>query len=838
MPARKKKSKTARRKTQKAGKKTAARKQSKKSKKKKSSKKAAKRTGAVTAARKAPPAKKAAQSKKQTKKKKKKTSGAVTTVPMITLANDAGASVTIPSDERLQELAMRWRYVLSRRLRWKHSAHLKMRARARDDLVSLLPSDTTSATEVLGNAQVVETQVPYRSERKGWEGRVAPWEFLISATATGVGNQKTLTIVRHLDANQAPLPPLGNPKVLYVQCSPGVLANRYDFTSERGALERLFPGAVVPCINPTIATLRQEITRHQPNVIHLAGIDNIQAKELLQDEGNLPDDWFKSKSHDGVVFAAEDSSHTRSESGSDVKIPLGIIPIEAETLAQVLNSGGSPLHLVTANVYHSASRICALAVAEGAGLALGFQDTVEDSLAEIFLREFYSHWRTSHDPLPAFVSALDNARASVSLSGTGIVLWSAQSLLDGAVQRITESRKSREPDREKILSLDDDGGDYSKWFSVDVQIRDRLNYSLLHNDSGGLFEKLEFRKEKEGVLPDVGVEVVLYLGSESHPYSAKFTLTEFLTPVDDQIKVPLTSSIIRTVAEPMRTSLFVRITVGEKVVCQETHRVTLLPADEWKDTDSDRIWLPSFVLPRDPAIELIINRAEKHLITLADDQSRGFDGYQSIDPDDPETLADVDLQVQAIWAAVVSDFGIRYINPPPSYSRLGQRLRTPTQIVRGGRGTCIDLALLLSGCLEYIEIYPVIFLLEGHAFAGYWRSEDRYDAFTEAQQQGLEDSTMMESIGSTTERAPWILPSNSYAEILHEVNSGFLYPLETVGFTTHGSFWAAVEEGVNNLRSRSEFHSLIDIWLARSEFITPLPIVDDVVRLRRSEDHD
>ncbi len=835
MPARKKKQHTARRKTKKTSKKTFARPQPKKSKKK-SSKTAVKKTGAKTTARKRPSAKRAGQPMKRTKSKKS-TSGDIANGLMVTLSNDAGASATIPCDERLQELAMRWRYVLSRRLRWKRSARMKMRARAHDDLINLLSSDTTRAAEVLGDGQVVEIRVPYRNERSGWEGRVAPWEFLISATASGLGNQKPLTIVRHLDTNRVPLPPLGAPKVLYVQCAPGVLAEHYEFTSERSALERLFPGAVEPCINPTIATLRHEITRRQPNVIHLAGIDNIQAKELLQDEGNLPVDWFESKEQDGIVFATEESRSTSPEVGADGQMPLGIAPIDAQTLAQVLNSGDSPLHLVMANVYHSAARICALAVAEGAGLALGFQDTVKDSLAEIFLREFYSHWHTSYDPLPAFVSALDNARASVALSGTGFVLWSAQSLLDGAVKRIRDSRESRDPDRQRMLSLDDDDGDYSKWFSVDVQIRDRLNYSLLHNDSGGLFEKLEFRKEKEGVLPDVGVEVVLYLGSESHPYSAKFTLTEFLTPVDDQIKVPLTSSIIRTVAEPVRTSLYVRITVGEKVVCQETHRVTLLPADEWKDTDADRIWLPSFVLPRDPAVELIIDRAQKHLITLADDHTRGFDGYQSIDPDDPESLADVDLQVQAIWAAVVSDFGIRYINPPPSYSRLGQRLRTPTQIVRGGRGTCIDLALLLSACLEYIEVYPVIFLLEGHAFAGYWRSEDRYNAFTEAQQKGLEDSTMLESIGSTSERSPWILPSNSYVEVLNEVNSGFLYPLETVGFTTHGSYWAAIEEGVNNLRSRSEFHSLIDIWLARSEFITPLPIVDEVVSLRGGGDH-
>ena len=86
---------------------------------------------------------------------------------------------------------------------------------------------------------------------------------------------------------------------------------------------------------------------------------------------------------------------------------------------------------------------------------------------------------------------------------------------------------------------------------------------------------------------------------------------------------------------------------------------------------------------------------------------------------------------------------------------------------------------------------------------------------------------MLESVGDASGTPSWILPSDSYAEILNEVNGRFLYPLETVGFTTHGSFWEAIEEGVDNLRSRSEFHSLIDIWKARAEFITPLPIIED-----------
>ena len=87
--------------------------------------------------------------------------------------------------------------------------------------------------------------------------------------------------------------------------------------------------------------------------------------------------------------------------------------------------------------------------------------------------------------------------------------------------------------------------------------------------------------------------------------------------------------------------------------------------------------------------------------------------------------------MQAIWTALVNEYRLQYINPPPSYSEQSQRLRTPSDILASNTGTCIDLALLLASCLEYIDIYPVVVLLTGHAFVGYWRSEEAHDAFVE-----------------------------------------------------------------------------------------------------------
>ena len=101
--------------------------------------------------------------------------------------------------------------------------------------------------------------------------------------------------------------------------------------------------------------------------------------------------------------------------------------------------------------------------------------------------------------------------------------------------------------------------------------------------------------------------------------------------------------------------------------------MTLIPVDEWLDDTENNPWLPSFVLPRDPAILKIINSSRRYLIGIMDDPAAGFDGYQ-------EEAAGVDKQVQAIWTALVNEYRIQYINPPPAYSRQTQRLRTPSDI--------------------------------------------------------------------------------------------------------------------------------------------------------------
>ncbi|MGJ8696034.1 MAG: hypothetical protein ACSHYF_06935 [Verrucomicrobiaceae bacterium] len=757
----------------------------------------------------------AANRKKSPTKKRAKGSVSNGFVKLESDTLDGRSSVKIPLGKALQQFAIRWSYILSRRSRWRTRAEVDIKDEAYAELEGAMKK--VDLRPLVKGASLLQVKVPYSSEDVGWEGRIIPWEYLLSNAARKLGNDQRLTIVRHLDTGAGQIPWDPGCGVLFVQCAPKPFENFYSYDDEFQILEEKFPGRVERCINPTLEELRKTIVKSKPGIIHLAGIDNNQARHLKPEiaDGKKA----SSRREDGVILRADTAA--------------GFREVSADQLAKALNAGSGQLFLVTANVYYSASRICALTVAGGAEAAVGFQDTIDDIAAEVILRQFYEGLAKDLEVLPAFSRALDEVRATMSLSGAGIVLWSSHSLIK-EMQQLHDSRKERQERQERII-CSEELTDLRKWFRVNIEVKQELNFSLLHNNSGGLFEKFMLIKDKEGKLQDVGVEVVLHLGSGSHSYRNRRTLEKAETPIQEDIKVPLTSSIIRTVSEPLRTSLFVEVKVGELIVYQDTFQVTWSPADEWIDDEVNHVWLPSFVLPRDPFVEAVIDRAEKHLTTLTDDRDSAFDGYQQVGlSENLEELKPVDLQVRAIWAAIVFDFEVGYINPPPSSA--GQRLRTPSQIQRAGRGTCIDLALLFAACLEYIDVYPVIFLTEGHAFVGYWRSRERFNVFYSPENDRFLSS--LDEGGSKKKRGTkevpqgrgWVLADARYAEIGEEVRNGYLVPIETVNLTDLGGFGSAISEGERQLGGDLEyaFQAMIDIKRAREEKISPLPIIEGV----------
>jgi hypothetical protein len=699
-------------------------------------------------------------------------------------------SFSVP-EPLLAELAMQWSYVVRNRARWTGSSgaldQLSARARLHLEQLKIDPNVVTEMTQ----KGVLEISIPFSgNESEHWAARIMPWEIILRVAV----NRSDLIVVRHL--NVSAYPDFNSPspeKLVFVASAPGRLANIIDFQLEKELVTKSLTLPVDMIENPSLNDLANHFQIGQPEyALHLSGVDRYQGEELLPDAATIGAD----ERRDGFYFASEPGA------------PLDIYCADPEEIGLKLNQAKQPV-LVVFNAYNSASRLAAMAVARGAHAAIGFLDVFDDRLAEVFFATLYRAWHESNWDL---LAALQEAAERVSRTDErrlGAVLWTRHHLISPTTSRPLRVERVADPNQSVV---------------VDIKPSDVVNYARLHNGEG-LFEKFSlYRYNPDQVR--VRLEVTLYLGTDSFPYEAMFMLSNRETPLDlsKKIYLPLTSRLARGLREAFQTTLRTRVSVlnNEKYeeVYTDTAKIRLLPVNEWKfDEKLSTRWLASFVLPADEAVRKIVDRAQKFLAALSDNATVGFDGYQSVDNSVDDPCAQVDRQVQALWAALSFNEGLSYINPPPVFTGMSQRLRTPTDVIEGRRGTCIDLALLFAACLEYVEIWPVVFVLEDHAFPGYWRDERERDKYLAAVDGPV--ATPAQVNKTLTAEAQ---KKSTYDELRRFVQDGSLVPLETVWLTSRTGFAESVEGGLENLNSRARFNSLLDVRRARDQGVTPLPI--------------
>lgn len=744
--------------------------------------------------------------------------------PVIALRPADGDPIEIPSSKEVQRLAMKWTYVVRNRGRWTtdDDARAALARLAVEDLARMGVAETQ--VDRLAVAGLIEVGARYQTEKLGWETRIFPWEHLLHFATRGRRGESSLLVVRQLERPARRAPRDSGEAPLFVESAPGSFAERFWFESERYAVLSPFGVDLVdadPSLrNPTRDALAEAVKTGAPSIIHLAGVDAHEGAQIL---GEPPDE----NRNDGYYLS--------DASGRPA-------PIGAEDLAKIVTSGKQPPRLVTANFFHSGPRIASLAVAHGAGSAIGFQDSIDNTLGELFYSILYQAIAPASNQgglspgelVEAFAGAFQQLRGHTqSLRGAGIVLWSAESIA-GTPEGVRVARELNGRSRGGFTrirqKLDETrgapntgtGGDE---ISVHVVPNHEINYALLHNRRN-LFQTFELAPRRFGKVGGVEVDVELHVSGMVFPFRGVFELDKEAArgssehpDINEQIRVPLTWSMLDHSAESIQTTLYVHVRQHERTLLRRTYPVTLLPPSEWRDNKTDGLWLPSFVLPRDPAIQRVLDRAVRHLRVLSDNPGAGLSGYQ-------QDAQYVDLQVQAIWSALKYDFELSYINPPPSYSQSSQRLRSPSEILENGRGTCIDLALLLAACLEYVDIYPVIFLLTGHAFAGYWRDWRLHAGFSVPE---TPDTPIARPEGAVADSgaASWMTGRRIHGELLSRIDRQELVPLETTFLTMPKSYQQARKQGLDNLKPEDRFDAMLDIRRARTDPrcpVTPLPL--------------
>jgi hypothetical protein len=765
--------------------------------------------------------------------------------------------------ETIREEALRWTYRLRSRKRWVADRRARERneAQARDALAGIgIKADELA---LLGASSVLVVRIPWDGEERiHWESRVFPWEYVLSAATrqrrlerSVNGRTPQMTVMRELQRQrkevdspdvvveqpcaQAPSA-LRPPKVLFVECVPSELSRQWVVSDERDRLAQVLPEGTTWVVlqHPTPKNLLDAVRHHGPTLIHFAGLDSHQgvrelrlyfganakvdvdtARVWLANLGGKPEpvvEAIRERLADDVIGDPQlmlDGVLLRNDDG----LPL---LVRAHDLAQLLALAKRPAWLATFNLWNTSARVAPLVVAEGvAAAALGFQDAFDDSLADFVHATLYRLLVEKAWNLPqAFIETWAQVRRlPESVDATGITLWTGAPVLP---LRSAPKQRQSPPRRSQDL------------IRCSVKPYNELNYAVLHN-AQPMFEKfvLECDRPNSGRIVDVEVEV--HMGSETASFQRRVVMDGTRVALTREVHVPLTAQVVRAVHECINSSIAVRVKTKDRLIYNDTHRLRLLPVDQWRDNRRDGRWLPSFVQPRDPAVQCAIEQAQRYNRVLRDDPNAGFEGYQAALPDDEESLRGVDRQVEAVWATLLHDWRLGYINPPPAYSSSldSQRLRTPSMLFDHRSGTCIDLALMFASCLELIDIYPVIFLLEGHALPGWWRHpdfRDEYAAMSDSRLADVVKADELENSVASAQVVSWHTGKASHAEIKRWIRQRKLVPIETVRLTENCGFVEAIEAGVEALAQRSDFDSMLELVTARYEQVTPLPMLKEL----------
>ncbi|HEX8342865.1 MAG TPA: hypothetical protein VF624_18325 [Tepidisphaeraceae bacterium] len=140
------------------------------------------------------------------------------------------------------------------------------------------------------------------------------------------------------------------------------------------------------------------------------------------------------------------------------------------------------------------------------------------------------------------------------------------------------------------------------------------------------------------------------------------------------------------------------VTQGERTLWSSAHALEVLAFNEWPGLTTLPEIISAFVCPNHPSLSGLLHAVSSRMQEWTGDGA--LNGYQSGSTDRCYKM------LAAVYHAL-SDLKIAYINPPASFEQDGQKVRSPDQVIGGGRcGTCLDLTVVAVAMLEQMGLHP------------------------------------------------------------------------------------------------------------------------------------
>ncbi|OQW96589.1 MAG: hypothetical protein BWK74_08145, partial [Desulfobacteraceae bacterium A6] len=278
--------------------------------------------------------------------------------------------------------------------------------------------------------------------------------------------------------------------------------------------------------------------------------------------------------------------------------------------------------------------------------------------------------------------------------------------------------------------------------------------------------------------------------------------------VIERINIPVSKEKLISVKESEQAHLKTEISSNGNNLYLNTKPVKVLAYNEWYFHPFITESLAGFILPNCEAVVETIKHSGAHLKKL--DSDSAFDGYQS------KSKSKVEIMAHALYLALQKGLGIKYINPPSSFEKTGQKILLPDDVLNLSRGTCLDLALLYNACIERIGLYPLVFLVPGHALLGLWLNHEDHVNFWK-NENAIEEGQRKKPVRDEKEAFEMYYRylQERYERLKEAIENGMIMPLNSTTFTKNAGFDECKEEGAK-ICSEALFDAAIDVKIARA----------------------
>lgn len=287
-------------------------------------------------------------------------------------------------------------------------------------------------------------------------------------------------------------------------------------------------------------------------------------------------------------------------------------------------------------------------------------------------------------------------------------------------------------------------------FELTATVKDFVSYLHYDNRIPPITE-LVIRSLDGKVHTDVSLVIILESAGATFAEPLEIPFAEIAPGgYEQEVQLKLLPALFAALKGNQNAEFRFQLSANKQDLGQFGAESELYPLNAWRrglGGAEDGILLTAFSQPGDPIIPTILSRA-RELKGKTPRPGGGFfepntKGYQG-GPDE------VVAEVASIYRAI-QEAELEYSNPLPNFNLSGQPIRTPSEIYKDKSATCLDTTMLMASCLESIEISPLLMLVEGHAFIGFWTqraelAEAATDLFSIA---GLVQSRRIELVETT-----------------------------------------------------------------------------------------